>query len=157
VPVLIHADPEERFRVETDASNYAYRAILSQKGKEDQRNHPVAFFSKSMTPAERNYRISDKEALVVVKALQHWRHWLEGTTIPLDNITDHKNLEYFTKPHILNRQQLCWMDLLKHYNYMIGYCPGHQNGAVDALSWRQELAPENPEEEELITMCDVYA
>jgi RNase H-like domain found in reverse transcriptase len=101
--VLIHADPEERFRVKTDASNYAYGAILSQKGKEDQRNHPVAFFSKSMTPAKRNYGISDKEALAVVKALQHWRHWLEGTQIPLDIITDHKNLEYFTKPRILNQ------------------------------------------------------
>jgi RNase H-like domain found in reverse transcriptase len=51
-PVLIHTDPEERFRVETDASNYAYGAILSQRGKEDQKNHPVAFFSKSMTLAE---------------------------------------------------------------------------------------------------------
>jgi RNase H-like domain found in reverse transcriptase len=85
--------------------------------------------------------------LAVVKALQHWRHWLEGTAIPLDIITDHKNLEYFTKPHILNRRQLQWMDLLKHYNYTIGYRPGHQNGVADALSRRQELAPENPEEE----------
>jgi RNase H-like domain found in reverse transcriptase len=102
-PVLIHADPEERFRVETDASNYAYGAILSQKGKQDQKNHPVAFFSKSMTPAERNYGISDKEALAIIKALQHWRHWLEGTTIPVDILTDHKNLQYFTKPRILNR------------------------------------------------------
>ena len=51
-PVLIHLDPDKRFRVETDASNYAYGAILSQKAKEDSKQHPVAFFSKSMTPAE---------------------------------------------------------------------------------------------------------
>jgi RNase H-like domain found in reverse transcriptase len=102
-PILIHADPEERFQVETDASNYAYGAILSQKGKQDKKNHLVTFFSKSMTPAERNYRISDKEALAIIKALQHWRHWLEGTTIPVDILTDHKNLQYFTKPRILNR------------------------------------------------------
>ena len=70
--VLIHPDPKERFRVETNTSNYAYGAVLSQKKKEDQKQHPVAFFSKSMTPAERNYRISDKEALAIVKALQHW-------------------------------------------------------------------------------------
>jgi len=100
--VLIHPDPDERFRVETDASNYAYGAILSQKAKEDSKQHPVAFFSKSMTPAERNYGISDKEGLAIVKALQHWRHWLEGTKIPIDIITDHKNLQYFTKPRILN-------------------------------------------------------
>jgi hypothetical protein len=97
-PVLIHPDPEERFRVETDASNYTYGAILSQKGKKDQKQHPVAFFSKSMTAPERNYGISDKEALAIVKALQHWRHWLEGTKIPIEIIMDHKNLQYFTKP-----------------------------------------------------------
>ena len=57
----------------------------------------------SMTPAERNYSISDKEALVIVKALQHWRHWLEGTKVPIEILTDHKNLEYFTKPRVLNR------------------------------------------------------
>lgn len=34
-PVLIHPDPEERFHVEMDASNYAYGAILSQKSKQD--------------------------------------------------------------------------------------------------------------------------
>jgi len=120
-PVLIHADPDERFRVETDASNYAYGAILSQKGKQDQKQHPVAFFSKSMTPAERNYGISDKEGLAIIKALQHWRHWLEGTKIPIEILTDHKNLQYFTKPRVLNRRQLRWMDLLNHYNYVISY------------------------------------
>jgi hypothetical protein len=57
-------------------------AVLSQRLEGDGRQHPVAFFSKSMTPAERNYSILDKEALAVVKALQHWRHWLEGTSNP---------------------------------------------------------------------------
>jgi len=107
--------------VETNASNYAYGAILSQKQKEDQKQHPVAFFSKSMTPAERNYGISDKEGLVIIKVLQHWHHWLEGTKIPIEILMDHKNLQYFTKPQILNRRQLWWMDLLAHYNYKISY------------------------------------
>ena len=94
------------FRVETDASNYAYGAVLSQHNNVDHKYHPVAFYSKSMNPAERNYGISDKEALAVVKALQHWRHWLEGTTILVEIITDHKNLEYFTCPRVLNWRQL---------------------------------------------------
>jgi hypothetical protein len=55
-----------------------------------------------MTPAERNYRISDKEALAIIKALQHWQHWLEGMTKPVHIITDHCNLEYFKNPHPLN-------------------------------------------------------
>ena len=151
-PVLIHPNPEERFRVEMDASNYAYGAVLSQKSTKDHRQHPVAFFSKSMTPAERNYGISDKEALAIVKALQHWRHWLEGTKIPVEILTDHQNLQYFTKPRVLNWRQLRWMDLLNHYNYVIQYRPGNRNGAADALSRRHELTPENPVEEEPTTL-----
>jgi hypothetical protein len=100
--VLRHADPARKFILETDASDYAYRAVLSQKG-DDRRFHPVAFYSKSMTLAERNYGISDKEALAIIKALQHWRHWLEGTVEPVRIITDHHNLEYFKNPHPLNR------------------------------------------------------
>ena len=51
-----------------------------------------------MNPMEQNYRISNKEALAIVWALQHWQHWLEGTVIPVKIITNHKNLEYFTCP-----------------------------------------------------------
>jgi hypothetical protein len=100
-PVLIHANPDKPFCIETDASAYAYGAVLSQKSQDSQ-YHLVGFFSKSMTPPERNYGISDREALAVVRALQHWRHWLEGTRIPVEIITDHCNLEYFTKPKVLN-------------------------------------------------------
>jgi hypothetical protein len=67
-PVLAHANLDARFRVETDTSGYAYGAVLSQQVDGDDRQHPVAFFSKSMTPVEQNYGILDKEALTVVKA-----------------------------------------------------------------------------------------
>ena len=50
-PVLIHADPDKKFQMETDASSYAYGAVLSQKAA-DKKHHPVAFYSKSMNPAE---------------------------------------------------------------------------------------------------------
>ena len=96
-PVLIHADPEKRFQMETDASSYAYGAVLSQKAT-DNKHHPVAFYSKSMTPVERNYGIGDKEALPIVKGLQYWRHWLEGMKEPVRVITNHRNLEYFKDP-----------------------------------------------------------
>ena len=102
-PVLIHPNPEERFYIETDMSNYAYGAVLSQKSTKDHCQHLVVFFSKSMTPAEQNYSISDKGALVIIKALQHWRHWLKGTKIPIEILTDHQNLQYFTKPQVLNQ------------------------------------------------------
>ena len=152
-PILIHADPTKRFQMETDASNYAYGAILSQKA-DDQKLHPVAFFSKSMNPAERNYGISDKEALPIVKGLQHWRHWLEHTPEPIRIITDHRNLEYFKTPRFLNRRQLRWLEQLTHYNYEIAYRPGDKNSAADALSRKEELRPDIPDEEKPAALFD---
>ena len=105
-PILKHMNPQRAYRMETDASNYAYGAVLSQKQDEDNRRHPVAFMSKSMTPAERNYDIGDKEMLAIVKPLEHWRHWLEGTKLPIEIRTDHKNLVNFLNPQILKQRQM---------------------------------------------------
>jgi hypothetical protein len=82
-------DLEKPFRMETDASNFAYGAVLVSETRR-WKYHPVAFMSKSMLPAERNYDIYDKEALGVVKPLQHWRYWLQGTRKPIQIITDHQ-------------------------------------------------------------------
>ena len=146
-PVLVHADPDKQFRMETDASNYAYGAVLSQK-QEDGRYHPIGFMLKSMNPAERNYGIPDKEALAMVKGLQNWRHYLERTLLLVQILTDHKNLEYFSKPRILNRRQMRWLELLTHYFYEIFYRPGSKNCAADALSQRAELRPPDGEDDQ---------
>ena len=100
-PVLVHADPDAQFHMETDTSNYAYCTVLSQKQTNGQ-HHPIRFMSKSMNLAEWNYRIPDKEALVIVKGLQNWRHWLECTQLLVHILTNHKNLKSFVKPKILN-------------------------------------------------------
>jgi len=108
--------------------------------------------SKSMNPAERNYGIPDKEALAIVKGLQNWRHWLERTQLPIQILTDHKNLEYFARPQILNRQQMQWLELLMHYNYKIHYCPGDKNSAADALSRCAELRPPDREDDKPMSL-----
>ena len=72
-PVLVHADPNKQFQMETNASNYAYGAVLSQK-QADNQHHLIGFMSKSMNPTKQNYGIPDKEALTIVKGLQNWRH-----------------------------------------------------------------------------------
>ena len=144
-PVLIHTNPEKKFQMETNMSSYTYGAVLSQKA-EDKKHHPVAFYSKSMNPTKWNYGISNKEALPIIKGLQHWRHWLEGTREPIWIITDHHNLEYFKNPHPLNRQQLRWWEQLTHYNYEIGYQPGDKNSAANALSRKEEHRPNQTDE-----------
>jgi len=111
-PVLKHVNPKEAYRMETDALSYAYGVVLTQK-QQTGKCHPVAFMLKSMSPAEKNYNIGDKEALAIVKPLQHWQHWLEGTTLPIEIITNHKNLVNFWKPQILNQRQMQWLQALQ--------------------------------------------
>ena len=78
-PVLAAPDLDKEFRVKADASNYATGGVLSMKGP-DKLWRPVAFISKSLSDTEKNYEIHDKEMLVVVRCLEAWRYFLEGTT-----------------------------------------------------------------------------
>jgi len=64
--------------VEADASNFATEGVLSIK-YEDNKWRPVAYISKSLNETERNYEIHDKEMLAVIRCLEVWRHFLEGS------------------------------------------------------------------------------
>ncbi len=70
-PVLLLPRREGKFRVETDTSRYAIGGVLSQK--QDRKWKPIAFLSRTMQPAERNYEIYDKELLVIMETLTKWR------------------------------------------------------------------------------------
>jgi len=104
-PVLAAPDLDKEFRVEVDASNYATGGVLSMKCSDDLWRL-VAFISKSLNDTERNYKIYNKEMLAIVRCLEAWRHFLEGTIVKFEIWTDHKNLEYFMKVQKLNRQQV---------------------------------------------------
>ena len=73
--------------------------------QDDNKWHPVAYISKSLSPAEHNYNIYDKEMLAVICALEQWHHYLKGAKHPVQILTDHKNLEYFMTAQKLNCQQ----------------------------------------------------
>ncbi|MCO5566654.1 hypothetical protein L7F22_020332 [Adiantum nelumboides] len=139
-PILIHADPTKPFILETDTSDFALGAILSQVG-DDGRVHPVAFHSRKFLAAEINYEIHDKELLAIVDSFETWRHLLEGAPHKITVYTDHKNLEYFMASRVLNRRQARWSGILSRFDSVISYRPGHQQGKPDALSRRSYLAP----------------
>jgi len=101
-PVLVAPDLDKEFRVEADASNYATGGVLSMKCS-DELWRLVAFISKSLSDIERNYKIHNKKMLAIVRCLEAWRHFLEGTVVKFEIWTDHKNLEYFMKAQKLNR------------------------------------------------------
>ena len=64
-------------RVKANVSDFAMGGVLLIKC-EDERWRPVAYISKSLNEAERNYEIHDKEMLAIIWCLETWRHFLEG-------------------------------------------------------------------------------
>ncbi|PIL26327.1 hypothetical protein GSI_12083 [Ganoderma sinense ZZ0214-1] len=136
-PVLSMYDPDCKTRIEVDASGYATGAVLSQEG-EDGKWHPVAFHSESMSDAERNYEIYDKEMLAIIRALQAWRHYLEGLPSVFEIQSDHKNLEYWKTAQNLTCRQARWALYLSRFEFVILHKPGTSNGWADALSRRPD-------------------
>ena len=65
-------DNSRPYQVEADSSDFATRAVLSQQDPEDDKWHPIAFLSKSLSLVERDYEIHDKEMLAIIQALEEW-------------------------------------------------------------------------------------
>lgn len=136
-PVLLMPDTDVPFQVETDASDFAVRAVLSQKAP-DGDWRPVAFFSRSMQPAERNYNVHDKELLSVVRAFEVWRPYLEGNPFPVEVFSDHRNLEYFMTARDLSWRQARWSLFLNRFTFVIHHRPGRLSAGPDGLSRRPD-------------------
>src|SRR5881394_4664334 len=136
-PTLIHPDPKKTYYLETDASGVAMGAILSQKADDD-RLHPIAFLSESFSPPQRNYDTHDKELLAIIRALEHWRLYLEGTEKPVIVYTDHRNLQFWNKERVWNRRHARWHTTLASFNFQIEYRPGKMSNKPDALSRRHD-------------------
>jgi hypothetical protein len=145
-PILRHFDRTKTCYVECDASDYVTAGLMSQMDDEGVL-HPVAFFSRKMTPAECNYEIYDKELLAIIRCFEEWRPDLEGTDLPIQVLTDHKSLEYFMTTKRLTRRQARWAEFLADYNFQITYRPGKDNQKADALTRRPGDRPKGPEDD----------
>jgi len=132
--VLVSPQDSESFCIEADSSDFASGAILSQRLPEEEKWHPVAFYSKSLSPVERNYEIHDKEMLAIICALEEWRHFLERARHPVEIWTDHKNLEYFMTAKKLNRRQARWSLYLACFDFKLTHRPGRCMGKPNVLS-----------------------
>jgi len=136
-PVLSLPRREGKFRVETDVSGHAIGGVLSQE--QDGKWKPIAFLSRTMQPAERNYEIYDKELLTIVEALAKWRQYLLDAAEPFKVWMDHKNLKYFREPHKLNGRQAQWYLKLQDYDFTLKHIPGKTNTKADILSWKDQV------------------
>jgi hypothetical protein len=87
--VLIYPNFELPFLLQTNASRDTIGAILSQRINGDER--VVAYASCTLSKAERNYAITDKEGLALIFAIKHFRPYLHGSHFVVE--TDHAPLK----------------------------------------------------------------
>ncbi|MBW0570323.1 hypothetical protein O181_110038 [Austropuccinia psidii MF-1] len=130
--------------VETDASDYALGAVLSQIY--DSGKHLIAFDSRRLLPAELNYEIHEKELLGIVWALKRWRAFLLSLSSSFEVLTDHSSLQYFMSSNILTCRQACWAEFLCEFHFSINYLPGRLATLPDALSLWDNIHPERGED-----------
>ncbi|MBW0501209.1 hypothetical protein O181_040924 [Austropuccinia psidii MF-1] len=131
-PILSHFNPSLPTIVETDASDYALGAVLSQVN--DSGKHPIGFHSRKLLPAELNYEIHDKERLGIVWALKRWRAFLLSLFNSFEVLTDHSSLQYFMSSKVLTHRQPHWAEFLPEFHFTITYRPGRLATLPDALS-----------------------
>ena len=103
--------------------------------------HPIAFHSQMFSALELNYDVHDKELLAIFEAFKIWRHYLEGSASPIDVVTDHKNLEYFSTTKVLTRRQARWSEYLSQFNLVIRFRPGRLGTKPDALTRQWDVYP----------------
>ena len=137
--VLVTPNLDKEMRVEADASDFATGGVLLMKC-EDEKWRPVAYISKSLNEAERNYKIHNKEMLVIIQCLEAWRHFLEEAKDQFEIWTDHKNLEYFMKAQKLNQRQERWSLYLSRFDLALKHIAGKSIGRADSLSRRVDWA-----------------
>jgi len=112
----------------------------------------MAFYSKSLSFVERNYKIHDKEILAIIYALEEWKHFLEEVTYPVEIWTDHKNLEYFMMTKKLNCYQACWSLHLARFDFLLHYRPRHTMDKPDTLLRRADHGNEASDNENIVLL-----
>ena len=148
-PVLSRPDPTKPFYLEVDASSVGAGALLMQKTTRG-KSVTCGFFSKTFSPAERNYSIGDRELLAIKLALEEWRHLLEGSVHPVNIYTDHKNLSYLQSAQRLNPRQARWSLFFARFNFRIHFRPASKNLRADALSRSSDVTGEEVKPQHIV-------
>lgn len=138
-PVLALPDFQQPFVLETDASGLGIGAVLSQAG------HPIAFFSKKLTPTAQKKSAYVREFMAITAALAKFRHYLLGHQFIIR--TDQQSLKALLDQTLQTPEQQACLHKFIGFDFKIEYKPGKDNLAADALSRVCYMAWSEPQHE----------
>ena len=125
----------------TDASNIGIGAtLLQRKGDVTSELFPVAYASRKLNAAERNYSTIERECLALVWSVQKFQAYLYGKHFTVQ--CDHQPLMFLAASKTLNARLMRWSLLLQPYSFQVEYVPGKMNVGADFLS--RHPVPDEP-------------
>jgi len=131
-PILAYPDLAKEYILDTDASDHSVGAVLSQV--QGGSKVVVAYYSKTLAAAEKNYCTTRKELLAVVKAVKHFWPYLYGRTFRLR--TDHASLIWLCKRVEPSSQVARWLEILAEISHRIKPRAGRKHGNANGMSRR---------------------
>ena len=130
-PILAKPHFDKPFILDTDASQCAVGAILSQIGCDEQ-EHPIFYYSRVLTPAEKNYSVTEKECLAMVTAVSKFRAYILGNRTTIR--TDHAPIMGLLWGADLTGRCVRWQCLLSEYELILQTRSGKTHQNADGLS-----------------------
>jgi len=130
-PILRLPKPGIPYVLDVDASKAQLGCTLLQQ-QEDGILHPVGYWSRTMTDAQKNYTTTEKECLAVFWAITLLRPYLEGTRFTIR--TDHNALTWILSITPSEGRLARWRLRLAEFDFDIQYRPGVKNLVPDSLS-----------------------
>ncbi len=144
--ILRHFDQTHETILEINSFNYVNDEVLFQYDDKEVL-HSIVFYSKNMFSAECNYKIYDKELLIIIQAFEHWRLKLKLMNISIKMFIDHQALILLMKDKELSRCQMRWVQKLIDFNFRIMYWSDKQNIKIDALTRWADVVFKDSEDE----------
>ena len=131
-PIMTHLGQGTNLVMDCDASNEACGAVLQQEDNGELR--VLGYYSACFSREEKNYCVTRRELLAIVKACRHFREFLGGRQVIVR--TDHSSLKWFNAFKYPDGQFARWMEELASYDLKVGYRVGKEHVNADALSRR---------------------